>query len=91
MHQFWPMDIFAERVRQRADELQLSLAEVARRAGVSDRSLSHYLAQRSEPNLATLVRLAAVLGTTPNDLLGVTAPGSGDGERHRLSPQPTGA
>lgn len=66
-----PMEIFAERVRQRAEELQLSLAEVARRTGISDRRLSHYLSQRSEPNLATLLRLASVLATTPNDLLGV--------------------
>ena len=65
------MEIFADRIRRRAGELELSLAEVARRAGISDRSLSHYLAGRSEPNLVTLLRLASVLGTTPNDLLGL--------------------
>lgn len=65
------MEKFAARIRRLADMLEISLAEVARRAGISDRSLSHYLAGRSEPNLATLIRLANVLGTTPNDLLGV--------------------
>ena len=65
------MEIFADRIRRRTDELEISLAEVARRAGISDRSLSHYLGGRSEPNLATLIRLAGVLGTTPNDLLGI--------------------
>lgn len=79
------MEIFAERLRQRAEELGLSLAEVARRAGVSDRSLSHYIGQRSEPNLATLVRLASILGTTPDDLLGIGDRDSGSmTERERL-------
>ena len=65
------MEIFAKLVKQRSADLGMSQAEVARRAGVSERSFGHYMSSRSEPNLDGLVRIAKVLGTTPNHLLGV--------------------
>jgi transcriptional regulator with XRE-family HTH domain len=49
--------------------LGLSDAEVARRAGLSERRYGYYAAGEREPNLATLVRICEVLGLTPNDLL----------------------
>lgn len=48
----------------------LSHAEVARRVGVSERRYGHYVAGRNEPDLATLLRIAGVLHTSPNVLLG---------------------
>ena len=65
------MEPFVREVRRRAAALGITQAEVARRSGVSIRAFSHYLSERSEPNLATLVRIAEVLGCTPNDLLGI--------------------
>lgn len=47
----------------------MSNAEVARRAGLSERRYGNYVSGRREPDLATLVRIASVLATTPNDLL----------------------
>ena len=66
------METFAKRIRQRADELGLSLAQVARKADVSERSFSHYAAERSEPDLAALARVAKALGVTADYLIGLT-------------------
>lgn len=64
------MDTLAQSLRRRAEELGLSHAEVARRVGVSERRYGHYVAGRNEPDLATLLRIAGVLQTSPNVLLG---------------------
>lgn len=50
--------------------LRLSNAELARRMGLSDQRLGNYLAGTREPDLEMLTKLASVLQTTPNDLLG---------------------
>ena len=63
------MEIFAQRIRERARELGLSDAEVARRAGLSERRYGYYATGEREPNFATLVRICQVLAATPNDLL----------------------
>jgi transcriptional regulator with XRE-family HTH domain len=61
---------FASRLRQKAEDLRLSNAEVARLAGLSERRYAHYVNGRRQPDFATLVRIAEVLGTSPNWLLG---------------------
>ncbi|MGZ9724027.1 helix-turn-helix domain-containing protein [Rhizobium miluonense] len=63
------MEPFATNLRRRAEELGISNAEVARRAGLSERRYGNYVSGRREPDLATLVKIASVLATTPNDLL----------------------
>lgn len=63
------MEPFANNLRKRAEELGLSNAEVARRAGLSERRYGNYVSGRREPDLATLVRIARVLDTTPDRLL----------------------
>lgn len=68
------MEFFAHRLRTRAAELGIRHAEVARRSGLSERRYSHYVSGIREPDLATLVRIATALQTTPNDLLGVGEP-----------------
>lgn len=65
------MDIFAKRLKEQAKLLGISNAEAARRAGLDERRYAHYTAGRREPDLATLVKIAKRLGTTPNALLGV--------------------
>jgi len=66
------MDTFANRLRERAKQLGISNAEVARRAGLEERRYAHYASGRREPDLATLKTISDVLGTTPNWLLGVS-------------------
>lgn len=65
------MESFARAVRERARRLELSHAEVARRCGLSERRFAHYAVGKREPDLATLVKIATALETTPNVLLGV--------------------
>ena len=72
------MDAFADNLKRRAHELGISNAEVARRAGLSERRYGNYVSGRREPDLATLVRVAKVLETTPDALLGFGASGRAD-------------
>lgn len=65
------MKQFSDNLRQRCQELDLSLAEAAKRADLSDRRFANYAAGSREPDLATLVRIAVALNTTPDRLLGV--------------------
>lgn len=65
------MDIFGDRLRERATQLGISNAEAARRVGLDERRYAHYVSGRREPDLATLKSISEVLGTTPNWLLGV--------------------
>jgi transcriptional regulator with XRE-family HTH domain len=67
------MDALARALRARAQELGLSHAAIARRIGMSERRYAHYVNGRNEPDLATLVRIAKALQTSPNELLGFTA------------------
>lgn len=65
------MDVFSKNLKKRAAELGISNAEAARRAGLTERRYGNYVSGRREPDLATLVRIAKVLETTPNALLGL--------------------
>lgn len=60
----------ANNLRKRSIELGLTNNEVARRAGLHERRYANYAIGRREPNVATLVRLAEVLHSSPNELLG---------------------
>lgn len=64
------MNPFAENLRRRAEALGISNAEVARRAGLSERRYAHYVSGQREPDLSTLVRISNVLASSPNELLG---------------------
>lgn len=63
------MQGLGHRLKERARALQLSNAEVARRAGLAERRYGHYLQDAREPDLDTLIRICGVLGLTPNELL----------------------
>jgi transcriptional regulator with XRE-family HTH domain len=63
------MDLFAKRLRERARQLELSDAEVARRAGLAERRYGHYVRGTRQPDFKTLIRICAALDATPNDLL----------------------
>jgi transcriptional regulator with XRE-family HTH domain len=85
------MQVFAQRIRERTRELGLTDAEVARRAGLSERRYGYYATGEREPNLATLVRICEVLAATPNDLLLSGARPSLQSGRHRLLARITAA
>jgi transcriptional regulator with XRE-family HTH domain len=71
-------------LRVRARDLGLADAEVARRAGLTERRYGHYVSGTREPNLATLLRICQVLRATPNELLGVGAPVARPNQRDRM-------
>ena len=71
------MQGLGDRLRARARELGLSDAEVARRVGLGQTRYAAYVKGRHEPDLGTFVRICAVLGVSPTDLLG-GAPVVGD-------------
>jgi transcriptional regulator with XRE-family HTH domain len=58
-----------KRLRERAQHLGLSDAEVARRAGLSERRYANYIADSREPDFATFLRICAVLELEPTELL----------------------
>ena len=64
------MDTLGKQLRARAQALDLTDAEVARRAGLGARRYGHYVSGDREPDLQTLSRICTVLATTPNHLLG---------------------
>lgn len=62
---------WGDRLRARARELGLSDSEVARRLGMTQRRYSSYVNVTREPNFSDLLRICAVLGVTPDHVLGV--------------------
>ncbi|WP_316204176.1 helix-turn-helix transcriptional regulator [Bradyrhizobium sp. SZCCHNS3051] len=69
------MQVLGKNLRSRAKELGFSNAEVARRAGLSERRYGFYVTGDREPDLSTLLRICKVLATTPNVLLGFSEDG----------------
>ena len=57
-------------LRDRATVLGLSDSEVARRVGLSQARYHNYVADVTEPDLATFVRICRTLGVSPNEALG---------------------
>jgi transcriptional regulator with XRE-family HTH domain len=80
------MDGFGARLAARARELGLTNAEVARRAGLSERRFGNYVADSREPDLQTLASLARVLLIATDSLLGL-APDGTENNRRRLLAQ----
>ncbi len=78
------MDLFAQRLRLRARQLGVSNSEIARRAGLEERRYGHYVTGRREPDLATLIKIAQTLQTSPNWLLDVNESASDDEETNSL-------
>ena len=70
--QFVLMTSIGERLKKRAKELGLSDAEVARRAGIEQRTYANYALGKRFPKPQQLAEIAKVLGITPNDILGFT-------------------
>ena len=59
----------AVNIRDLADEKGLRLSEVARRAGLSERTIYNILVGGTDPRLSTLLALADTLGVDVADLL----------------------
>ena len=75
-------------LRDRATVLGLSDSEVARRLGLSQARYHNYVADVTEPDLATFVRICRTLGVSPNEALGydgqISTPSGDDLARERV-------
>lgn len=60
---------YGEAMRERARELGLSDAEVARRAGISPRRYSNYVNEERQPDFDTLLAICEALKISPNQIL----------------------
>lgn len=79
---------FAKNLRTRIADLGLTYAEVARRCALENRRFHHYTVGDREPDLKTLIKIAKVLETTPDVLLGAQLePSIGSDESRRLRAQ----
>lgn len=78
------MEKFGKNLQARANALGLSNAAVARSIDLNERRYSHYVTGQREPDLSTLVRIAKALGTTPDQLLGLSETASDGTERSTL-------
>jgi transcriptional regulator with XRE-family HTH domain len=74
---------FGEWLRQRMDDLPITQAELSRRSGVNEGSLSRYRAGRNRPDPDTIVKLAAPLQADPDVMLQIAG--------HRPSSEDDGA
>lgn len=63
------METFSSNLKKRAEQLGISNAEVARRVGLSERRYGNYISGTRQPDLATLVKISAVLMTSLDELL----------------------
>ncbi|NPV24508.1 helix-turn-helix domain-containing protein [Bradyrhizobium aeschynomenes] len=79
------MQVLGQKLRSRAKELGFSNAEVARRAGLSERRYGFYVTGDREPDLSTLLRICKVLTTTPNALMGISEDGKEGSSRNALA------
>ena len=71
-HQRPRLPELGNRLRQQMEELGISGAALARRAGINPRQLNHYLNGRRSPDIVTLTKLAIHLRTSLDDLLDPT-------------------
>lgn len=85
------MDVFAQRLKERAQQLGISDRQAARLCGLEERRYAHYAGGRREPDLETLVRIASSLSTTPNWLLGLDAEGKRPTKRSAMLDRLTAA
>jgi len=63
------MQGLGEKIRARARAISLSDAEVARRLELTPSRFGRYVRDDREPDIGLLLRICAVLGCTPTDLL----------------------
>ncbi len=64
---------FGTRLRERARQLDMSDAEVARRLGISERRYGNYVTDEREPDFDLLPKICRALETHPSYLFGFTA------------------
>lgn len=65
------MELFGKKLRERAKELGLTDADVARQSGLTERRYGNYVTGRRQPDFITLLNICKTLKASPNYLLGL--------------------
>lgn len=65
------MEIFAKKLKARAEQLGISNAQAARLCGLDERRYANYANDAREPDLATLANIARKLKVSADYLLGM--------------------
>jgi transcriptional regulator with XRE-family HTH domain len=68
------MEVFAKRLKERATQLGISNAQAARLCNLDERRYANYANDQREPDLKTLAKIAHVLNTSADYLLGLSDP-----------------
>ena len=63
------IDIFAENLRYTMRDVRITQAELAKYSGLSESTISRYLAKERLPNVRALINICYVLNCTLDDLL----------------------
>jgi transcriptional regulator with XRE-family HTH domain len=63
--------LFAGRLKKTRERQGLNQRELADRSGLTPAAISQLESGQREPTFSTIVRLAAALKTSPNDLMGI--------------------
>lgn len=66
------MEIFAKKLKARAEQLGISNAQAARLCGLDERRYANYANNEREPDLATLAKIARTLQVSTDYLLGLS-------------------
>ena len=61
--------LFAKRIKQRINRLNIDQRELARRADISEVTLSRYIRCRRKPTIDIVKKLAQALECEPSDLI----------------------
>lgn len=68
------MEVFSKKLKERAAQLGISNAQAARLCGLDERRYANYTNDQREPDLSTLAKIARVLNTSVDYLLGLADP-----------------
>lgn len=62
---------FADKLKEKRKEVNLTQKEIAEQIGIKQNTYSDWETGRTQPNLDYLSKLAHILDTTTDDLLGI--------------------
>lgn len=68
------MQLFAKRIKRKMVPLHIDQRELARRAGISEVTLSRYIKCRRKPTYDIVIRIAQALECPPGDLIDIDEP-----------------
>ena len=78
------MEVFSKKLKERAAQLGISNAQAARLCGLDERRYANYTNDQREPDLNTLAKIARVLSTSVDYLLGLADPPTQTERTHLL-------